>query len=64
MASWSSAIRIFYIVRIIQQIKINHEEINSNLFIFSVVVRYFAGIGIHYPDAAEVYRKKRQLYGK
>lgn len=25
--------KIFYIVRIIQQIKINHEEINSNLFI-------------------------------
>lgn len=24
----------------------------------------FAGIGIHYPDAAKVYRKKRKFYGK
>lgn len=40
------------------------KKFNSNLFIFSVVVRHSAGIGIHYSDAAEVHRKKRQLYGK
>ena len=26
--------------------------------------RHFAGIGIHYPNAAKVHRKKRQFYGK